>query len=79
MTNDFTQLTALVKKSARFYIEALDGHNSSANLHTTVIGMCEKALISEVISATDGNMTQAARILGLSRGTLRKKLQETTA
>lgn len=76
MTDGFKQLTTLVKQSARFYLEALGEHQASANLHTTLIGMCEQALIAEVMVATDGNLTRAANILGLSRGTLRKKLRD---
>ena len=60
MTDGLKQLTALVKQSARFYLEALGEHQTSANLHTTLMSMCEQALIAEVMVATDGNLTRAA-------------------
>jgi len=36
----------------------------------------ERALIMETLQATNGNRTQAAKILGISLRTLRNKLRE---
>jgi Fis family transcriptional regulator len=41
-----------------------------------VLAEVEKPLIETVMNHTAGNQTHAADILGLSRGTLRKKLAE---
>jgi two-component system nitrogen regulation response regulator GlnG len=45
-------------------------------LHQETIRLVETALLGEVMRLTDGNRVQAARLLGLSRTTLRKKLAE---
>jgi len=45
------------------------------NLYETVIPEVEKALISMVLRETSGNQVRAARLLGINRNTLRKKIQ----
>lgn len=48
---------------------------NNANLYDTVINEVEKALFSIVIKKTEGNQTQASKILGINRNTLNKKLR----
>ncbi len=61
--------------------EALDQYFSSLNgdrpgdLYDLVIGEVERPLFKAVLDYTDGNQSQAAGILGVNRGTLRKKLK----
>lgn len=43
------------------------------NLYEEVIREVEKPLINVVMRHTEGNISQAAEILGISRATLRKK------
>tara|TARA_B100002019_G_C21129906_1_gene527750 strand:+ start:222 stop:443 length:222 start_codon:yes stop_codon:yes gene_type:complete len=43
------------------------------NLYEEVIREVEKPLINVVMRHTQGNISQAAEILGISRATLRKK------
>ncbi|WP_151982594.1 helix-turn-helix domain-containing protein [Acinetobacter guerrae] len=52
--------------------EFLQAHKGA--LHKAVIEQVEKKLINEVLVKTRGNQTQAAKILGINRGTFRKKL-----
>jgi Fis family transcriptional regulator len=40
-----------------------------------VIGEVERPLLNAVMSYTNGNQSEAAEILGINRGTLRKKLK----
>ena len=47
---------------------------SSRNIHEQVIGKVEKHLIEAILRKTDGNMKQAAAILGINRNTLSKKI-----
>lgn len=52
----------------------LDG-NDCDGLYRLVIGEVEGSLLEAVMKETAGNQGRAARILGLNRGTLRKKLR----
>ncbi len=63
-----------VKEALRAYLVDLDGHKIS-NLYQMVISEVERPLLETVLRHTRGNQTQAAEILGINRGTLRKKLR----
>lgn len=47
-----------------------------AQLYTMVISEVEKALFKSVLEHAHHNQSKAAHFLGVSRGTLRKKLKE---
>ncbi len=61
--------------------EALDSYFASLNgdrpgeLYDLVLGEVEEPLFRAVMDYTHGNQSQAACILGINRGTLRKKLK----
>jgi Fis family transcriptional regulator, factor for inversion stimulation protein len=57
------------------YFASLDGH-SPARLYDMVIREVEEPLFRAVLDYADGNQSRAAGILGINRGTLRKKLRE---
>jgi Nif-specific regulatory protein len=48
----------------------------STNLHERVVCRVEKALIEETLAANDGVQTRTARELGISRNTLRRKIED---
>jgi len=56
------------------YFENLNG-DRPGDLYDLVIGEVERPLFKAVMDFTDGNQSQAAGILGINRGTLRKKLR----
>lgn len=56
------------------YFENLNG-DRPGDLYDLVIGEVERPLFKAVLDYTDGNQSQAAGILGINRGTLRKKLR----
>ena len=56
------------------YFESLNG-DRPGDLYDLVIGEVERPLFKAVMDFTDGNQSQAAGILGINRGTLRKKLR----
>ena len=56
------------------YFESLNG-DRPGDLYELVIGEVERPLFKAVLDFTQGNQSQAAGILGLNRGTLRKKLR----
>jgi Fis family transcriptional regulator, factor for inversion stimulation protein len=57
------------------YFEKLNGHRP-ARLYELVLREVEEPLLRAVLTYADGNQSKAATILGLNRGTLRKKLKE---
>jgi len=56
------------------YFNTLNG-DRPGDLYDLVIGEVERPLFKAVMDYTQGNQSQAAGILGLNRGTLRKKLR----
>ena len=56
------------------YFAALNG-DRPGDLYDLVIGEVERPLFQAVMDYTQGNQSQAAGILGINRGTLRKKLR----
>jgi len=63
-----------VRGSLQEYFSELNGHEPS-DLYDFVLSEVEVPLLQVVIEHTGGNQTQAARLLGISRATLRKKLR----
>jgi len=56
------------------YFESLNG-DRPGDLYDLVMGEVERPLFKAVMDYTHGNQSQAAGILGINRGTLRKKLR----
>ncbi|MCZ6559535.1 MAG: DNA-binding transcriptional regulator Fis [Gammaproteobacteria bacterium] len=56
------------------YFASLNG-DRPGDLYHLVLGEVEEPLFKAVMDYTGGNQSQAAGILGLNRGTLRKKLK----
>ena len=56
------------------YFTALNG-DRPGDLYDLVIGEVERPLFKAVMDFTHGNQSEAAGILGINRGTLRKKLR----
>lgn len=68
-------LHQIVKKALEDYIVDLEDQNP-ANLYDLVLRQIEAPLLEVVMKLTKKNQSQAAILLGLSRGTLRKKLKQ---
>ncbi len=62
-----------VQQSLQQYFTRLDGEEP-ANLYGMVLAEMETPLLKMVMRFSNGNQSKAAKILGISRGTLRKKL-----
>jgi Fis family transcriptional regulator len=67
-------LSSLTDECLHSYFANLNGHKPG-DLYELVIGEVEKPLFRAVMSYTNGNQSEAAEILGINRGTLRKKLK----
>ena len=75
ITDTQRSLREMVKNSIEQYFENLGGHET-INLYELVLKEVEVPLLTVVLEQTKNNQSKAAKILGLNRGTLRKKLKE---
>ena len=64
----------MAQEALEQYFQTLNGHKPE-ELYDLVIGEVEKPLFKAVLGYTGGNQSLAATILGINRGTLRKKLR----
>lgn len=67
-------LGSMAQEALERYFHTLNGHQPE-ELYDLVIGEVEKPLFRAVLDYTGGNQSLAATILGINRGTLRKKLR----
>lgn len=67
-------LHAYAEDAIQGYFHTLNGHKPR-ELHQFVLAQVERPLLEATLDYTNGNQSAAAEILGLSRGTLRKRLQ----
>ncbi len=70
-----SSLRDCVKQSIDNYFQHLDGQAVS-NVYDLVMAEVEAPLLEVVMKYTRHNQTKAAELLGLNRGTLRKKLKQ---
>jgi len=68
-------LSVYVKQTVELYLSQLSGHDA-VDLHAMVISEVEKPLLEATLEHSGYNQTKAAKALGLSRSTLRKKLDQ---
>lgn len=64
-----------VERAMRNYFSQLDGHDVS-DVYEMVLAEVEVPLLEVVLEYTRNNQSRAAEVLGLNRGTLRKKLKQ---
>lgn len=58
------------------YFDDLGDDHLTHNLYELVLSEVEAPLMEAVLKHTDGNQSEAATMLGLNRGTLRKKMKK---
>ncbi len=63
-----------VTSAIELYLNDMDGYEVN-DLYHVVLSEVEPAILDVVMQHVDGNQTEAAEMLGVSRGTLRKKLK----
>lgn len=68
-------LRVCVEKALQGYFAQLDGQDTS-NLYDLVLAEVEAPLLATVMEYVKGNQSKASELLGLNRGTLRKKLKQ---
>ena len=64
-----------VKTAVREYLDQLDGQIST-DVYQMVLAEMEAPLLEEIMAYTRNNQTKASIMLGINRGTLRKKLKQ---
>ncbi len=69
-------LGSAVERHLRDYFAAHSDGLPASGLYDRVLREVERPLIELSLNATNGNQVQAARLLGLNRNTLRKKIRE---
>ena len=69
-----TKLRSTVEIAVKDYFLQV-GEQRVTNLYELVLAEVEEPLLKSVMQETSGNQSKAAVTLGLSRGTLRKKLK----
>ncbi|MEK7322769.1 MAG: DNA-binding transcriptional regulator Fis [Pseudomonadota bacterium] len=67
-------LGSAVETALRHYFRDMDDHPPE-NVYELVICEVERPLFEAVMHHTRGNQSKAAKILGINRSTLRKKLE----
>lgn len=67
-------LRSHVEQVVRAYFAAL-GDDMPTDLYALILQEVEAPLLQVVLEQTRGNQTKCAQVLGLNRGTLRKKLK----
>jgi len=63
-----------VTSAIELYLGDMDGHEVN-DLYHVVLSEVEPAILDVVMNYVEGNQSQAAEMLGISRATLRKKLK----
>ncbi|MEN8205997.1 MAG: DNA-binding transcriptional regulator Fis [Pseudomonadota bacterium] len=63
-----------VTSAIELYLQDMNGHEVN-DLYHVVLSEVEPAILDVVMNYVEGNQTEAAEMLGISRGTLRKKLK----
>lgn len=72
-TND--ALSHQVVTAVKSYLSAVNSKSANLNLYELIIEEIEAPLFRTVMELTRYNQSKAARVLGVSRGTLRTKLK----
>lgn len=68
-----SELAACVRRELNKYLDDLGGESAS-RIYEMVILCVEKPVIEVVLERAAGNQSRAARMLGINRNTLRKKM-----
>lgn len=69
-------LAHTVESHLNKYIEEHEGQLPPGGLYKRILNEVERPLISCILKAADGNKAKTAEVLGITRNTLRKKMDE---
>ena len=71
-----SSISKVVQREARLFIKNMNGNGSKSNMHSLFINDTERTLLDTVLETCKGNVTKSADFLGISRGTLIKRIKE---
>ena len=74
-THEHDSLRYCTEYALQHFFDCLDGQMTTG-LYDLVINEVEQPLLETVMAYTRNNQSKAAQLLGLNRGTLRKKLKQ---
>jgi Fis family transcriptional regulator len=66
-----SSITALIER----YFDDLDGESCTA-LYAIILSQVEQPLLETALNRANGNQSKAAKMLGINRNTLRKKMKQ---
>ena len=75
-TDNSQSIKSALSSVIQNYFNLHEGSEPMDGLHASVIKEVEKVLIEHTLKFTNNNQVKASKVLGLSRNTLRKKIQE---
>ena len=73
-SSEYVRISDAVDDALEEYFSQLNGHDCDG-LYDLVLAEVERPLFRCVMDHCAGNQTKAAKVLGINRGTLRKKLR----
>ena len=68
-------LSQLLEKKFASFVKKIK-HSNNTGLYALLISEIEKPIFSLALQETNGNQVKAARLLGVNRNTIRKKMRE---
>lgn len=71
----YSGLSEEVIQAVRHYLSTVNSKDANLNLYQLIVEVVEAPLFRTVMEMTRYNQSKAARVLGVSRGTLRTKLK----
>jgi DNA-binding protein Fis len=71
-----TGIAAVIEKMVKEYFSTQGDNITDSSLYDTVLHEVERPLLAQTLHAVKGNKAKAARVLGINRNTLHKKLSE---
>ena len=74
MRQTTSEISDCIRRSLERYFKDLDGERP-APIYDMVLKNVEKPMLETILSKAEGNQTVAADMLGITRSTLRKKIQ----
>lgn len=75
MVQSSEALSHQVIRAVKGYLTSINNKDSNLNLYQLIVEEVEAPLFRTVMELTRYNQSKAARVLGVSRGTLRTKLK----